>query len=692
MISEVQQIGNRTALSWILCPEYAKLLDKPDFCKVLKCRMFRTITKKPRLDEYVWDPQMIINYLDKQPINQKLSLIELSQKTAVLLLLATGKRPSEIRNLRVDNMNIQTNKLIFTLDCHTKTSRVNVQSDREVTVKAFPKRPNVCPLQAVMDYIQKTERGRESPHLLLTSNGTFTPISGVTLARWTRVIMDKAGIDIHFFKPYSTRAATASKLAAKTGSLERVMELGKWRSTSSFFNHYLRKVKYFSRESTVKVAQRRESTHVYANVVPASPVRKRPNFGLHKILQRAKNISRKVPHTDLPLHKQGYVSIPSPTHSTSTCISSTHVFDAESVSSRAPSPAPSLSFSTDGDPIAPVSPPPVAKPPKKEIKYLPQDKCWEVRSREPSMRGPYKTARGRKSLLLKNLLLKTVPFLHEPDDSGSTSPKRAEVSHTVSKPPPDDDNSVNLNVGPEQEAADTLLSLHGGESIQIVVETQNTDLIPPTDDLPVTMEDKDTIIMPPPKPKRLVQLAPGSPVHPRSPTQIVVGQNESLRLQSVDSDSTSWNSYLFRYKYRINGSIILKNRKDFKINIDCTSNYEIMYQGRYLRTYCISSGSIDSCNDLKVLLNRPTMLPDPSFGFSLTIPLAKLQQAILVTLLFDDAHYSAVLIRYPKDFLAKIIEFKCVTCKINSNSYLIVRSSDYKHLTASALKNVSNKQ
>ena len=248
--------------------------------------------------------------------------MELLQKAATLLLLASGKRPKEIRDLTLSGTTRLPYKYIFTIPVHTKTSRAKVPADREFEIKKFPSNPKVCPYTTLYDYIKRTESCRRCDNIFITTTGTYSAVAGATLARWTRVVMDNAGIDTSFFSPYSTRVASASKLASKTGSLQRVLELGKWRGTSSFFNHYLRKVKYFSRESTVQVKQRKTSTHVYGNIIPASPVRKRANYALKKSLERRRQKRLCAPHTELPSNKQGYLSL-----SSSSTISSIHIFD-----------------------------------------------------------------------------------------------------------------------------------------------------------------------------------------------------------------------------------------------------------------------------------------------------------------------------------------------------------------------------
>ena len=159
---------------------------------------------------------MILDYYSSIPNNHVMNLMELSQKTAVLTLLATGKRPSEVRKLSLDSY-VKTNLMYkFVLTSHTKTSHVNHLEDRLVIVRQFKKLPEkVCPYKAIRDYITASYHTSRSPVLFMTTT-QGTPISPRTLAHWTRDVMSKSGIDTSFFKSYSTHAATSSTAAKCT--------------------------------------------------------------------------------------------------------------------------------------------------------------------------------------------------------------------------------------------------------------------------------------------------------------------------------------------------------------------------------------------------------------------------------------------------------------------------------------------
>ena len=79
---------------------------------------------------------MVIDYY--KSINRPLSFMELSEKTAMLLLLVTGKHPSEIRKLDLSKMTKTHNKFTFLLDT-TKTSCWNHFEDVTVEIEWMKK-------------------------------------------------------------------------------------------------------------------------------------------------------------------------------------------------------------------------------------------------------------------------------------------------------------------------------------------------------------------------------------------------------------------------------------------------------------------------------------------------------------------------------------------------------------------------
>ena len=161
------------------------------------------------------------------------------------------------------------------------------------------------------------------------------------MARWTKSAMTAAGIDTSFFTPYSTCSAATSSAACHTRSLELVLKMGNWHTTGSFFNHYLRRVKYFSCEKfhSPPCAYRcwNPVCTSQPHHIPADPAKVSAS---HSLLCHAQKIwsmrtRRKTPYLDLPPHQQGFDNSPTP--------ALTHYLKISDTSSEVPSsPTPSL--------------------------------------------------------------------------------------------------------------------------------------------------------------------------------------------------------------------------------------------------------------------------------------------------------------------------------------------------------------
>ena len=109
--------------------------------------------------------------------------------------------------------------------------------------------------------------------------------------------MTKAGIDANYFKLYSTRAAAVFNAAKATGSLLQVLKMGSWKKSSTFFQFYLHKVKYFSRNNEESSEQNVLSS---LSDVPASPLRKQANFAITQSKDRLRKKGHTEPHIELP--------------------------------------------------------------------------------------------------------------------------------------------------------------------------------------------------------------------------------------------------------------------------------------------------------------------------------------------------------------------------------------------------------
>ena len=82
------------------------------------------------------------------------------------------------------------------------------QALQEFFFPAFPHDLNLCPVQTLRIYEQRTH----AMEIMLT--GTHKPVTSSTIARWLSTVLEKSGIDISIFKAHSVRGATATAASA----------------------------------------------------------------------------------------------------------------------------------------------------------------------------------------------------------------------------------------------------------------------------------------------------------------------------------------------------------------------------------------------------------------------------------------------------------------------------------------------
>ena len=206
----------------------------------LVCRFLKAVfNDNPALPRYstVWNPDTVLFYLRDLGQNEGLSLIQLSRKLTMLLLLTSAQRGQTILVLDIRNLSFVGGCVSFRIGDLLKTSRPSFHLS-EVTFSPFPLDTRLCVVETLVHYLQRTETLRGSvTRLLITSRPPYKVASRDTIRRWTKDVMKAAGIDLTIFSPASTRASSCSK-AALSVSLGLILRTGGWSSDSVFGRYY----------------------------------------------------------------------------------------------------------------------------------------------------------------------------------------------------------------------------------------------------------------------------------------------------------------------------------------------------------------------------------------------------------------------------------------------------------------------
>ena len=288
-----------SSLTWGVLPEHASAFHNTTYSKCVTSLNLRT-PKLPSIKEgEVWDKEMVVNYLRSQPHNEKLSLSYLGKKAATLVLWCTAWRFKDVVNLNLSSCTRTNFQYTFVLTRPSKTYTASTYETQRVTIKWF-KDKQVCPYNAISHYINKTKNVRRTQFLFVTSN-TFKSVAPATLSRWVKNILQEAGVDTTVYKPHTTRHASASNFAYSTNNLAQTLKLGCWKTTSSFYKHYLQKPVYYDQSNKKQQdIVTKQTNMIVPNVVRVA------NYKLKNAINRKQTATSmcRVPHTDAPVHAQ----------------------------------------------------------------------------------------------------------------------------------------------------------------------------------------------------------------------------------------------------------------------------------------------------------------------------------------------------------------------------------------------------
>ena len=72
-------------------------------------------TRRPNLPRYgaIWDVNTVFNYISSLPSNDELTLLTLSEKLSILLMLLSGQRGQTIHLLKLGDIHVDIDKIVI---------------------------------------------------------------------------------------------------------------------------------------------------------------------------------------------------------------------------------------------------------------------------------------------------------------------------------------------------------------------------------------------------------------------------------------------------------------------------------------------------------------------------------------------------------------------------------------------------
>ena len=197
---------------------------------------FNSRPPQPRYDA-TWDVKTVTTYLSGMGKNEGLSLQALTQKLVMLFSLTRPARAADLVQLNIAYRKFLPEGVCFTPSGLAKQSRSG-KALQELFFPAFPHDLNLCPVQTLRIYEQRTHTLRSSGTLLIGTVKPHKPVTSSTIARWLRTVLEKSGVDISIFKAHSVWGAAATAASRGGITTNEILKAADWSSESVFTKFY----------------------------------------------------------------------------------------------------------------------------------------------------------------------------------------------------------------------------------------------------------------------------------------------------------------------------------------------------------------------------------------------------------------------------------------------------------------------
>ena len=224
----------RSAVSTVL----DLLVDNPVGKHKLVSRFMKGVfAKRPALPRYtsLWDPDIVLAVLDND--TKSLSLLDLSRKSVMLLMLCSAQRLATIAKLKARDLHFTENSLCINITEIVKQTKPGVHQ-APLQFSSYTRNENLCVIATLRQYLASTNSMRDGlDDLWLTTTQPHRRALKDTITNWVKHVLQKAGLKE--FAPHSVRGAGTSK-AAKTLPIDAVLRAGGWSKESTFRKFYNR--------------------------------------------------------------------------------------------------------------------------------------------------------------------------------------------------------------------------------------------------------------------------------------------------------------------------------------------------------------------------------------------------------------------------------------------------------------------
>lgn len=210
---------------------------------------------EPKYDS-TWDVSKVFRKLESWGRNSDLSLLRLSKKAVMLLLLCTAQRGQTVWLFKRSGLKWTEYGARFNMDCQLKHNQPG-QPLNTIKVYAYPRNANICPVQCLKEYVTRTKRIRGPiDQIFITTTKPHRPVARNTISGWVKKVLNVSGIDTDRFASHSTRAASTSAAIASGINVNTLMRQASWKCAQTFAVHYNKPIENYQESVTHTLASR----------------------------------------------------------------------------------------------------------------------------------------------------------------------------------------------------------------------------------------------------------------------------------------------------------------------------------------------------------------------------------------------------------------------------------------------------
>lgn len=205
-------------------------------------RLFKGFYRlRPTLPKYdiTWSPTIVLDYLSNLYPNNEIHIEHLTKKVATLLALVTAHRVQTLSLIKINNIEIYSDRLMIKIPDSIKTSRPGV-SQPCLNIPFFSQRPEICPAETLKSYMNVTKKLRteDNGQLFISFKRPHKAVGAQSISRWIKETLTESGIDTTIFSAHSTRHAATSAARRSGVNIDMIRKTAGWSGHSEVFNKF----------------------------------------------------------------------------------------------------------------------------------------------------------------------------------------------------------------------------------------------------------------------------------------------------------------------------------------------------------------------------------------------------------------------------------------------------------------------